>query len=102
MLFNGGFFASNVLRARLLEILVSWFRTPGQDGAWQPMVLDHDRLDLAVARGAAYYGMVRRGLGVRIRPNWPARITWALPGGMQKPRPCAWCRGASKRGRAST
>jgi len=28
--------------------------------------LDNDRLDLAVARGAAYYGMVRRGQGVRI------------------------------------
>jgi len=33
---------------------------------WQPLVLDNDRLDLAVARGAAYYGMVRRGQGVRI------------------------------------
>ena len=31
-----------------------------------PVVLDNDRLDLAVARGAAYYGMVRRGQGVRI------------------------------------
>jgi hypothetical protein len=29
-------------------------------------VLDNDRLDLAVARGAAYYGMVRRGEGVKI------------------------------------
>ncbi len=33
---------------------------------WQPIVLENDRLDLAVARGAAYYGMVRRGEGVRI------------------------------------
>jgi hypothetical protein len=33
---------------------------------WQPHVLDNDRLDLAVARGAAYYGMVRRGQGVKI------------------------------------
>jgi hypothetical protein len=31
-----------------------------------PLVLDNDRLDLAVARGAAYYGMVRRGEGVKI------------------------------------
>ena len=30
------------------------------------MLLDNDRLDLAVARGAAYYGMVRRDQGVRI------------------------------------
>jgi hypothetical protein len=30
------------------------------------VLLDNDRLDLAVARGAAYYGMVRRGEGVKI------------------------------------
>jgi hypothetical protein len=33
---------------------------------WFPTLLKSDRLDLAVARGAAYYGMVRRGKGVRI------------------------------------
>lgn len=64
VLFNGGLFESPVLRERLLEVLVSWFdqEQPG----WRPLVLDNDRLDLAVARGAAYYGMVRRGQGVRI------------------------------------
>ena len=60
VLFNGGVFESPLLRARLLEVLESWF------GGWRPVVLDNDRLDLAVARGAAYYGMVRRGQGVRI------------------------------------
>jgi molecular chaperone DnaK (HSP70) len=60
VLFNGGFFESPVLRDRLLEVMRSWF--PG----WQPVVLHNDRLDLAVARGAAYYGLVRRGHGVRI------------------------------------
>jgi hypothetical protein len=29
-------------------------------------VLEHDSLELAVARGAAWYGMVRRGTGRRI------------------------------------
>ncbi len=33
---------------------------------WEPIVLENERLDLAVAQGAAYYGMVRRGQGVRI------------------------------------
>jgi molecular chaperone DnaK (HSP70) len=72
VLFNGGFFHSPALRERLLDVLRSWFdgRTEnphGQsDAAWQPVVLEHDRLDLAVARGAAYYGMVLRGEGVRI------------------------------------
>jgi len=68
VLFNGGFFASPSLRSRLLEVLSGWFAdktTPD----WQPIVLDNDRLDLAVARGAAYYGMVRRGDGVRIAAN---------------------------------
>ncbi|HRX79468.1 MAG TPA: Hsp70 family protein, partial [Pirellulaceae bacterium] len=65
VLFNGGFFASPLLRDRLLEVLTSWFRDD-QHPDWSPVVLDHDRLDLAVARGAAYYGMVRRGDGVRI------------------------------------
>lgn len=65
VLVNGGFFASPVLRGRLLEILSSWFSEPGAR-QWQPHVLDNERLDLAVAQGAAYYGMVRRGVGVRI------------------------------------
>ena len=65
VLFNGGVCASDVLRHRLLQTLTSWFRTPS-DADWEPLVLANDRLDLAVARGAAYYGMVRRGQGVRI------------------------------------
>ena len=67
VLFNGGFFNSPDLRGRLLSVLSSWF--PEQTQAGQPLVLDNDRLDLAVARGAAYYGMVRRGEGVRIAAN---------------------------------
>ena len=65
ILFNGGFFAAPVLRERLLQVVRSWFESA--DGTpWEPSVLDNDRLDLAVARGAAYYGLVRRGQGVRI------------------------------------
>ncbi len=73
VLFNGGVFESPLLRARLLEVLESWFQprsaaagTATRQEPWSPIVLDNDRLDLAVARGAAYYGMVRRGQGVRI------------------------------------
>ena len=80
VLFNGGVFESPSFRERLLDVLTSWFGdgptddtassadapSTGQSGRWQPIVLDNDRLDLAVARGAAYYGMVRRGEGVRI------------------------------------
>ncbi|MBC7853569.1 MAG: Hsp70 family protein, partial [Pirellulaceae bacterium] len=65
VLFNGGMFDSPAMQQRLLEVLTSWFNEPNKN-AWQPIVLENDRLDLAVARGAAYYGMVRRGEGVRI------------------------------------
>ena len=64
VLFNGGFFASPILRERLLNTLTSWFNDDDPD--WKPLVLDNARLDLAVARGAAYFGMVRRGVGVKI------------------------------------
>lgn len=59
VLFNGGVFESPFIRERVLAVLQSWFGAP-------PRVLDHVRLDLAVAHGAAYYGAVRRGRGVRI------------------------------------
>jgi len=71
VLFNGGFFESPLLRARLLEVLCSWFRAAPQQSDWTPLVLENDRLDLAVARGAAYYGMVLRGEGVRIAAGLP-------------------------------
>ncbi len=64
VLFNGGVFDAPALRERLLEVVGSWFSEPGN--AWRPRVLENQRRDLAVARGAAYYGMVRRGQGVRI------------------------------------
>lgn len=64
VLFNGGVFYSPAIRQRLIEVLSRWFSPPSQD--WEPIVLRNDRLDLAVSQGAAYYGMVRRGEGVRI------------------------------------
>jgi molecular chaperone DnaK (HSP70) len=70
LLLNGGFFHAPKLAARLIALLQRWFRTPATPD-WSPLVLDHDRLDLAVARGAAYYGLVRRGEGVAISAALP-------------------------------
>jgi hypothetical protein len=64
VLFNGGVFGSPILQQRIITALEHWFRK--SDPNWSPLVLENERLDLAVARGAAYYGMVRRGEGVRI------------------------------------
>jgi molecular chaperone DnaK (HSP70) len=63
LLFNGGVFKADALRARITDVLNDW----GADEERSVKVLPSDDLDLAVARGAAYYGMVRRGKGVRIR-----------------------------------
>ena len=64
ILFNGGLFASPVLRKRMLEVIENWFA--GDDPEWSLDVLRNERLDLAVAQGAAWFGMVQRGAGVRI------------------------------------
>lgn len=64
VLFNGGVFKAVDLRARVLEVLSAW------NGAPVPALETHEP-DLAVARGAAYYGRVRRGKGVRIRGGAP-------------------------------
>jgi hypothetical protein len=66
LLFNGGFFASRVLQQRLLAVITSWFGMTEAHSNWQPRVLHNERPDVAVAHGAAYYGMVRRGHGTRI------------------------------------
>lgn len=66
ILFNGGVFTSGQIQERIIENLRRWFRPTSEAKNWSPKILENDRLDLAVARGAAYYGMVRRGEGVRI------------------------------------
>jgi molecular chaperone DnaK (HSP70) len=63
VLFNGGVFKGEPLRKRVVEVLNGWAGGP-KDAI---KVLPGTNLDLAVARGAAYYGMARRGKGVRIR-----------------------------------
>jgi molecular chaperone DnaK (HSP70) len=60
LLFNGGALEPAVVRERLQEVIGSWH------GGERPAVLEGESLHLAVARGGAYFGLVRRGLGVRI------------------------------------
>jgi len=64
ILFNGGVLKAEILRARLLDTLNAWL---AERGAPAVRVLPGEDLDLAVARGAAYYGLVRHGRGLRIR-----------------------------------
>ena len=64
VLFNGGVFKASVLKERVLEVLNAWLTA---DGGQPVRELAGANLDLAVARGAAYYGWVRQGHGIRIR-----------------------------------
>ena len=66
VLFNGGFCTPALTRERIIETLSAWF---GQN--WRPRVLDNNSVESAVARGAAYYGRVRRGNGLRIGAGSP-------------------------------
>jgi molecular chaperone DnaK (HSP70) len=64
VLFNGGALTPRLVQERLLDVLESW-------GGRRPVLLVNDALDLAVARGAAYFGLVRRGEGVRVGGGSP-------------------------------
>jgi molecular chaperone DnaK (HSP70) len=61
ILLNGGVFNSPRLSARLVDVVSAWW-----PGAPRIRLLKHESLELAVARGAAYYGLVRRGHGLKI------------------------------------
>lgn len=64
VLFNGGVFQAAALKDRIVEVLDAWLKA---EGGLPVKQLEGADLDLAVARGAAYYGWVRHGHGVRIR-----------------------------------
>lgn len=64
VLFNGGVLKAQPLANRLMEVLNAWL---AQEQAPPAKLLEGADLDLAVARGAAYYGFVRKGKGVRIK-----------------------------------
>ncbi len=64
VLFNGGVFKSDILAKRVMETINDWLYMEGAEPA---RMLEGADLDLAVARGAAYFSYARRGGGVRIR-----------------------------------
>ncbi|HET7755604.1 MAG TPA: Hsp70 family protein [Anaeromyxobacteraceae bacterium] len=64
VLFNGGVMKATELRSRVMDVLSSWVAA---EGGAAPRELPGVDLDLAVAKGAASYGRVRAGHGIRIR-----------------------------------
>jgi hypothetical protein len=71
VLFNGGVMKAPALRARVIEVLSGWLQAEGFDPLSEQRVLESADLDHAVARGAASYGLARRGRGIRIRSGAP-------------------------------
>ncbi len=65
ILFNGGFFTPEITRQRIVKAIAGWFAERGK--RWRPRVLSNEAPEAAVAVGAAYYGIVRRGGGLRVR-----------------------------------
>ena len=62
VLFNGGVFKAEPVRQRVLDLLASW------NGGQPVRSLEGDEPDLAVAKGAAFYGQNRaNGQGIRIK-----------------------------------
>ncbi|MBA3721297.1 MAG: Hsp70 family protein [Parachlamydiaceae bacterium] len=65
ILFNGGTLKPEPFQKAIIQSLTSWFPFK------KVSALTSTSLDLAVARGAAYYGKVRRGFGVTIGGGIP-------------------------------
>ena len=70
LLFNGGALAPASIRGRLQKLVQNWFQ-PVAGAEWAPVELPNPEPQLAVAAGAAYYGLVRLGEGVRIGSGSP-------------------------------
>ena len=92
ILFNGGFFIPEILRTRVADVLERWYGR-------RPEILENSELDLAVARGAAYYSYVRStGSGILVRGGLPRTYFIGLgePGEGKFPAVCLVPRGAEE------
>src|SRR5689334_21783505 len=92
ILFNGVFFIPEILRERVADVVGKWYGR-------RPEIFENVDLDLAVARGAAYYSYVRStGSGVLVRGGLPRTYYIALgePRDAKFPAVCLVPRGAEE------
>ena len=68
ILFNGGTLKSRLVQEKVRGAIRHWFDIDSQQS---PRVLENPDPDLAVALGAAYYGLVKTGKGVRVGSGSP-------------------------------
>jgi hypothetical protein len=92
ILFNGGFFIPEILRERVADVVGHWYGR-------RPEIFENSDLDLAVARGAAYYSYARStGSGVLVRGGLPRTYYIGLgePRAGKFPAVCLVPRGAEE------
>jgi molecular chaperone DnaK (HSP70) len=68
ILFNGGSLKPTLIQERIRRAIAHWFDSPADS---LPRVLANPDPDLAVSLGAAYYGLVKIGSGVRVGSGSP-------------------------------
>ena len=71
ILFNGGSLKSKVIQDRVLQAVGHGLGQPDAPVDKKVTPLENKSFDLAVARGAAYYGLVKIGQGVRVGSGSP-------------------------------
>ena len=84
ILFNGGALTPESVRRRLLDVAGAWFQQEAGAG-WTPGELANPCPELAVAMGAAYYGLVRLGEGVRVGAGSPRAYYVEVAEGTSEP-----------------
>jgi molecular chaperone DnaK (HSP70) len=89
VLFNGGALTPEPIQQRILDAITHWY---GAKAAARPGMLENRHHDLAVALGAAYYGLVKIGKGVRVGSGSPRSYYLGVaPGSEAATAPQALC-----------
>lgn len=65
ILFNGGVMKPVSLQDHVIDVINSWINETGSNSKVKK--LENQDMDLAVARGATYYGLTKLGRGIRIK-----------------------------------
>jgi molecular chaperone DnaK (HSP70) len=92
VLFNGGALKPQIIQDRIIDCLCRWY---GGSAPVRPRVLQNPDHDLAVSQGAAYYGLVKEGRGVKVGSGSPRSYYLALgtPGSENRQALCLVERG---------
>ncbi len=68
ILFNGGSLKPDIIQQRIRTAIRNWFNSKDENS---PVILKNPDPDLSVAIGAAYYGLVKQGTGVKVGSGSP-------------------------------